>query len=274
LAALGDDLFWQDQSGNRYFDAEAAGILTASIGDVIKNQFKYLALPNVVRAEEDMDYSLSNLVISASLPDKIEFHLESFGSFDTTAMAVPGKSSLHTEIYLTATMRGITARAPNVGFTYRGTALSESGIMTMTIPEPGAHLVIDFVMRPLTRAALSATTAPTSMATTLGLDSGGFVGGVGGGLMKYEFVRIKSHFSVSDLNIEYDTKTLSHRFLVPLVTTLFKTRIIDRIETSIEEALDQGLITLGQQVTKILNQAPNPLSLASFSSMVGLGSAI
>lgn len=61
-----------------------------------------------------MAYSLDNLVISATLPDKIDFHLESYASLDTSTLAVPGKSSLQTEIYLTATVRGITARAPNV----------------------------------------------------------------------------------------------------------------------------------------------------------------
>jgi hypothetical protein len=40
LAALSDDLFWQDQDGNRYFDAEAAGILAQSVADVMKDQFK------------------------------------------------------------------------------------------------------------------------------------------------------------------------------------------------------------------------------------------
>lgn len=82
---------------------------------------RYLALPRVVRQEEDMAYTLDNLVISATLPDKIDFHLESYASLDTTALAAPDKSSLQTEIYLTATVRGITARAPNVRFFFRVT---------------------------------------------------------------------------------------------------------------------------------------------------------
>jgi len=267
LAALSDDLFWTDQSGNRYFDAEAAGILASSVSDVIRSQFKYLALPPVHRKEEDVEFTLTNMVISATLPDKIDFHLESYASLDTSALAIPGKSSLHTEIYLTATIRGITARAPNVNFTYRGTTLSEAGVMTITIPAPGANLAIDFVMRPATRTTLSPTT--TTEEKRMGE---GYIGSVGGGLMKYEFVRIKSHFGVPDMIIDYDTSTLSHSFLVPMLTGLFKNRIIDRFESGIEEALDQGLISLGQKVTGILNQAPNPLSVSSFGSMVGLTS--
>lgn len=64
--------------------------------------------------EEDVAYSLDNLVISATLPDKIDFHLESYASLDTSTLGDPSKSSLQSEIYLTATVRGITAHAPNV----------------------------------------------------------------------------------------------------------------------------------------------------------------
>jgi len=267
LSVMADDLFWQDQNGNRYFDADSAGILAASITDVIRSQFQYLALPSVVRSDEDVTYTLNNLVISATLPDKIDFHLESFASLDTSMMSVPGRSALQTEINLSATIKGITAIAPNIAFTYAGTTISEAGVMTISIPEPGAELSIDFVLRPSTKASLS---APTS--TTTGTERAGFTTSVGGGgLLQYEFLRIKSHFSVPDMKIDFDTSTLSHRLLVPLMTSLFKARIIDKFESSIEEALDKGLISLGQQVANLLNQSPNPLSLSNFGSMLGGG---
>jgi len=269
LATLSDDLFWQDQEGNRYFDAEAGGVLASSVSDVIRNQFQYLALPKVIRQEEDMAFTLDNLVISATLPDKIDFHLESYASLDTSALAVPGKSSVQTEIYLTATVRGITATAPNIVFTYEGTTISEAGVMSVTIPDPGADLAIDFVMRPSTSSAISSASAPTSWSTTTGSEKAGFTGTVGGGgLLRYEFVKIKSHFAIPDMVIDFDTQTLSHRFLVPLITSMFKARIIDRFESGVEEALDQGLVSLGQSVTNILNQAPNPLSISGFGSMM------
>lgn len=140
--------------------------------------------------------------------------------------------------------------------------------MSVSIPDPGAGLSIDFVMRPVTNPSLSAVTTPVSTSTTLGADKGGFIGAVGGGFMRYEFVRIKSHFAIPDMEIEFDKKSLSHRVLVPLITALFKSSIIDKFESGVEESLDDGLIALGQQVTSILNQAPNPLSLTSFGSML------
>lgn len=252
LAALSDDLFWQDQDGNRYFDTEAGGVLASSVGDVIRNQFRYLALPKVVRKEEDMSFTLDNLVISANLPDKINFHLESYASLDTSALPVPGRSALRTEIYLTATIRGITALAPNLAFTYQGTTISDSGMMSVTIEPPGADLTIDFVLKP------SVSTTMERGATLI----------ESGAPLRYDFVRIKSHFHIPDMKIEFDTRTLHHNILVPLMTSLFKARIIDRFESGIEASLDQGLVALGQQVTSILNQAANPLSISSFGAMM------
>jgi len=248
LSAVSDDLFWQDMDGNRYFDADAAGVLASSISEVIRNQFKSIALPRVERREADMAFTLDDLVISATLPDKIDFHLESYASFDTSLLGISGQSSLQTEIYLTATIKGITAHANNIAFTYIGTRLSEAGLMSVRIPEPGADLAIDFVMRP-SSSAISATSAPIPT-------------------MRYEFVKVKSHFAIPDMDIAFDTKTLSHSFLVPLVTSLFKTRIINRFQSGVEESMDSGLYNLGQQVTKILNQAQNPLSISSFGSVM------
>jgi len=268
LATLQDDLFWKDQDGNRYFDADAAGVLTQSVTDVIKNQFKYLALPKVTKIEDDTRFSLDNLVISATLPDKIDFHLESLMSLNTANISVPGRPAMQSEIYLTVTVRGITVKAPQIHFTYDSSTLSDSGIMSVSIPPPGANMAIDFVLRPMSHPALSAANVPTSATVTAGTNKEGFIGSVGGGFMRYEFVRIKSHFAISDMDIQFDTDTLSHNILIPFMTSLFKSSIIDRFESGIEESLDNGLVQLGHTITGILNQAPNPLSISSFTSMV------
>jgi len=269
LGAISDDLYWQDKDGNRYIDGEAAGVLLSSVTDVIRSKFRHLPLPRVQNIEPDMAYTLDNLTISASLPDKIDFHLESYASVDTSQMGRPGQSSLQTEIYLTASIKGITALAPNIKFTYQGTTLSEAGIMSVRIPEPGADLTLEFVMRPVSGAEISAVSAPTKMETTTDMSSKGFSTAVGGGMMRYEFVKIVSHFDIPDLIIDYDTNTLSHSFLVPLITSLFKARIVDRFEDEVEQSLNKGLESLGQNVVSILNKAQNPLSISSVGSTIG-----
>jgi len=269
LGAISDDLYWQDKEGKRYIDGDAAGVLLSSVSDVIRNKFGHLPLPRIQRVEDDMAYTLDNLIISATLPDQIDFHLESYASVNTSQMGIPGQSSLQTEIYLTAAIRGITAVAPNIRFTYQGTALSESGIMSVRIPEPGADLTLEFVMRPISGSEISAIKAPTKIETTTDTSKKGFATAVGGGMMRYEFVKVVSHFDIPDLDIDYDTKTLSHSFLVPLITSLFKARIVDRFEDEVEQALNKGLETLGQNLVSILNKAENPLSISSVGSSVG-----
>lgn len=108
---------------------------------------------------------------------------------------------------------------------------------------PDADLVIDFVMQPT-----AGSIAPT--------------------MSRYEFVKTKSHFNIKDMIIRYDKKTLSHRFLVPAITKMWKSSIIDRFEVGVEQALDKSLQALGQNVTKILNQTPNPLSISTITSLI------
>jgi len=163
-------------------------------------------------------------------------------------MSVPGKTSLTSEIYLTATVRGVSAKAQNIDFTYRG-SITESGVMSVEIPEPGADLAIDFVMKPFSYS-------PEIDSHMRGKEA------------RYEFVGIRSHFAIPDMRIDYDNSSLSHSFLVPLMTTLFKNQLIDRLEGSIEDALNHGLHELGKKVVNTLNTAPNPLSLSNLGSMM------
>jgi len=260
LGAISDDLYWQDKDGNRYVDKDSVGVLVSTITDMIRSKFQGMPLPRVDRTEDDMSYSFDNLSINATLPDKIDFHLESYASVDTTQMGIPGQSYLQTEIYLTSTVKGITVEFPNINFTYKSANFSEAGVMTVSIPEPGADLTLEFVMRPLRNPEISALKSQDKEAE-------GFQTAVGGGAMRYEFVKVSSHFTIHDMNITYDKATLSHPALVPLITRWWKSTIIDRFETEIEESLNSGLEALGQQVVGIMNQAQNPLSISSLGSM-------
>eukprot|EP01126_Amoeba_proteus_P050410 TRINITY_DN5950_c0_g1_i11.p1 TRINITY_DN5950_c0_g1~~TRINITY_DN5950_c0_g1_i11.p1 ORF type:complete len:430 (-),score=106.37 TRINITY_DN5950_c0_g1_i11:83-1372(-) len=245
LSMLTTDLFWNDQDGNSYFDTEAAGILVSAIGGVIRNQFTYLALPKVVHRDSSTAYTLDNLVITATLPDKIDFHLETDLSLDLAAIPVPDRKAIKTEIFMTADIKGIRAQALNTVFTYEGTTISESGVMDATIGN--SNLSLDFVMRPGTGAVVGSI--PTSS-------------------VRYEFLRIKARFRIKDMDIKFHTDTLSHPLLVPMLTSLFKGSIRDRVESGIEEAMDEGLVSLGKQVVDILNQAPRPLSIPSLEGVI------
>eukprot|EP01126_Amoeba_proteus_P050416 TRINITY_DN5950_c0_g2_i1.p1 TRINITY_DN5950_c0_g2~~TRINITY_DN5950_c0_g2_i1.p1 ORF type:complete len:343 (+),score=82.06 TRINITY_DN5950_c0_g2_i1:1197-2225(+) len=265
LSMLTTDLFWNDQDGNSYFDTEAAGILVSAIGGVIRNQFKYLALPKVIHRDSSTAYTLDNLVITATLPNKVDFHLETNLSLDLAAIPVPDRRSIKAEIYMTADIKGIMAQALNTVFTYEGksrpfsfclyfpigTTISDSGVMDVTIGN--ANLSLDFVMRPGAKSILGETRQG---------------GAVPMSSMRYEFLRMKTRFRIKDMDIKFHTETLSHSLLVPMLTSLFKGSIRDRVESGIEEAMDEGLVSLGKQVVDILNQAPRPLSIPSLEGVI------
>jgi len=259
LSTLSDDLVWQDSDGKRYLDQESVNHLSNSITGVLREQFKYLALPRIHRTDKGTDYVLDNLVIKATLPDKIKFHQEAFAVLDTTNTV---GSSVDSEIFLTASMKGITLEAPEIHFQYNG-KITESGIMSVRIAPPGARLSIDFVMKPISKATDPKPLGEGHFSTLSTLGGLGGMGATAGKKLRYQFVRIKTHFTISNMDISYDKSTLSHKFLVPLATSLFKASIIDRIESGIEAALDKGLVNLGEQVIAKLNQLPNPLSLSS-----------
>lgn len=234
---------WIDTNFYRYFDAEAAGILGSSVTSVIKSEFKYLALPRISRVDRGTSYTVEDCVVTGHLPDKIDFHLESDARVDVDNIGT-SLPAFKTRIYLTAIIRGIAIKAKDIRFTYRSRAISEAGVMKK-VKIPHADLTIDFVLLPA-----------TSMA---GMTQTG---------MRYEFVRTKSHFNIADILIRYKKDTLSHSFLTPTVTKLFKGTITDRFETGIEQALDKSLQVLGQNVTRLLNQAPNPLSISTITSFM------
>lgn len=225
--------------------------------DVDVDLFRYLALPKISRTDKGTSYTVEDVVITGHLPEKINFHLESDAALDIDNIGSPA-GGLKTRIYLTATIRGIKIKAKDIRFSYKSRTLSEAGIMKK-VKIPHADLTIDFVMQ------------PTGMGTSLGKEiKEGFVtaGGASGETSRYEFVRTKSHFNISELMIKYKKATLSHKFLVPMVTNLFKGTITDRFEIGIEQALDKSLQTLGQNVTRMLNQAPNPLSISTITSFI------
>jgi len=249
LSALSDDLVWKDKDGKRYMDRDATSQLASTISAVLKDQFKYFVLPKVEKSDKKQgSFSLDNIVLKATLPDLIKFHLETFAQINT---ADPLGKKLDSELYMSASMKGITMVAPEIHFEYHG-KISDSGIMSVTLPPPGANLTIDFIMRPTynTKAPLRGGNGKEMLA--------GF-----GSNLSYEFVKTKSHFAISDLQIDYDKSTLSHSILTPMGTKHYKAQIIDRIETGVTQALDKQLNSLGEKVISMLNHLPNPLSISS-----------
>jgi len=254
LSIVADDLYWVDSEGNKRLDVDAVGDISAAIGELLRQQLSHFNLGDITRDKEDIRYRLTNLNINATIPEKVRLHMESDAVLDTSKSVEDRR--FKSEVVITASIKGVRMVAKGINFWYESPTLSESGVMDVVIPS--ADLCIDFVYTP---------SEP--------VDKSGFCKEVGGSRSFYQFLRVRTHFSVSDLDITYDTTTLKHSILVPILTRLFKPYLVLRFESGIQDSMNQGLRQLGEKISDIMRQSPYNLSLGGdWSSLGGLGQSL
>jgi len=234
LSIVADDLYWVDSEGNKRLDVDAAGDISAAVGESLRQQLSHLSLGDVVGESQGARYRLADLNIDARIPEKLEFHLESDAVLNTARDASSSKR-FESELNLTASLRGIKMCARGVHFWYDSATITESGIMDVCIPS--ADLTIDFVYSP-----------------SVPKDTGS------GGKGLYQFVRANTRLSISDLDIDLHTDTLRHSIISPVLTGLFKPYLIARFESGVQEAMNNGLKEAGNSISQLLAQSPYSLS--------------
>jgi len=69
----------------------------------------------------------------------------------------------------------------------------------------------------------------------------------------------KASFDISNLEIEFDTNTLKHSVLVPMLTSMFKLQIKQEIEYQVEKNLTNWLNSLGDLISNAVVQTNRPL---------------
>jgi len=65
-------------------------------------------------------------------------------------------------------------------------------------------------------------------------------------------------FDISDLEIEFDTATLKHNVLVPMLTKMFKIQIKQQIEYQVEKNLVGFMKQLGELISNSIAQTKRP----------------
>jgi len=63
---------------------------------------------------------------------------------------------------------------------------------------------------------------------------------------------------MSNLEIEFDTSTLSHPVLVPMLTKMFQVQIQQQIEHQVEKNLTAWMMNLGEMITNSIAQTNRP----------------
>jgi len=68
----------------------------------------------------------------------------------------------------------------------------------------------------------------------------------------------KADFDISNLDIDFDTSTINHTVLVPMLTKLFKLQIKLQIEKVVEKSLEGFMDKLGELMSGTIAQANRP----------------
>jgi len=247
LSIITDDLTYTDEEGKTRLDTQMTREIAAAIGQVLIDHFRCISYPDIRGVDNGTEYSLFNLNISASLPEQMKMHLESDAVLDIPRESEAyEKSKFRSNLHLVVSMRGVELRADSVGFTYNSTMLTENGLMDVRIPS--ADLAIFFVYSPSTPShGEGFTTAIQEPFTN-----------------KYQFLRVKTYFTISDLEINFHKDTLSHSIISPALTALYKPYLTFKFESEIQEALNDKLRDVGEKISSLLEQAPDPMSLANY----------
>jgi len=67
-----------------------------------------------------------------------------------------------------------------------------------------------------------------------------------------------ANFDISDLDIEFDTSTIHHTVLVPMLTKMFKLQIKLQLEKEVEKNLNSWMAKLGDRMTSTIAQTNRP----------------
>jgi len=67
-----------------------------------------------------------------------------------------------------------------------------------------------------------------------------------------------ANFDISDIDIEFDTSTIHHTVIVPILTKIFKLQIKQKIEKEVEKNLGGFISKLGDLMTNTIGQTNRP----------------
>jgi len=229
------DLTYVDAEGRTKLDVDMLVKLQTVLIPVLANTFQKIQIPRIESSDPKLDFWADNIVLCGYdiLPDNIKFHIERDSEISIRELDSKGS---HTR--LVVHLDQLRTEVKNVEFYFKRKtfpSLSDSGLVTLRIPENGAHLSIYFTIeeRP-------GENHPR-------LEEG------------------YADFTIRKMDIEFDKSTLKHDVLIPMFTGLLKSSIRSRIEKTVETKITSALQQLGERLT---------LALAELNSKPVLGNVL
>jgi hypothetical protein len=222
------DLSYVDTEGKIQVDTDLLSKLQTALLPSLAEALKYIPVPKIQSKDSESEFWIDNIVLCSydAIPENIKFHLEADSELSIRDIEV--KSS-HT--FLVIQLNRIRTELKDLEFCYKKKSFptfEEHGKVTLRIKGDGSRLRFTYMLEQGPQDAVP---------------------------------RIRkgyASFSISDLDIEFNTATLKHPVIVPMLTTIFKTQIRSKIEYQVESNLNGFMEKLGEMITSSLSEMNRP----------------
>jgi hypothetical protein len=194
----------------------------------LADALKYIPVPRIYSCDKYREFWLDKIVLCSYdiIPENIRFHLETDSEVSFRDIEVK-----ETQTFLVIELNRLLTELKNVEFYYKKKTfpeLEDSGRVTFRVKGQGARLRITYnvVQKPEDKVP--------------------------------RIMEGSANFDISDLDIEFDTSTLKHNVLVPMLTNMFKLQIKLQIEYQVENNLKGFMKNLGDMITNSITQTNRP----------------
>jgi len=222
------DLSFVDMQGKLQPDTDMLNRLQKALLPVLADTLKYIPVPRITSADANREFWLDNIVLCSYdiIPENIRFHLETDSEFSLQDVAVKG-----THTFLVIQLRQLRTELKDVDFWYKKKTfpeLEDKGKVTFRIRGEGAKLTLTYHVEQGPKDKLP------------------------------RIMKGKADFDISNLDIEFDTNTIKHTVLVPMLTKMFKLQIKLQIEKEVEKNLGSFMDKLGDMMTSTIATTNRP----------------
>jgi len=223
------DLSYVDSEGIVQIDTDRLSKLQAVLIPVLVDALKYIPIPRIHSSDSNREFWLDNIVLCSYdiIPENIRFHLETDSEISLKDIQF---KETHTQLVIH--LERLFTELRDVQFYYRKKTfpeLEDTGRVSFRVKGQGARLSLTYnvIQDPEDNVPI----------------------------MKEG----NACFDISNLVIEFDTSTLKHSFLIPMLTKIFKMQIKQQIEHQVEKNLFGFMKKLGSMMMKSISQVNRPL---------------
>jgi len=222
------DLSFVDSEGMVQVDTDMLSKLQKVLLPTLAEALKYIPVPRIYSCDSNREFWLDKIVLCSYdiIPENIRFHLESDSEISFADIELKD-----TTTHLVIDLNRLLTELKDVEFFYKKKTfpeLEDSGRVTFRVKGAGARLklVYNVVQKPEDKIP--------------------------------RIMEGHAYFDISDLDIVFDTTTLKHPVLVPMLTKMFKIQIKQQIEYQVEKNLTGWMSKLGDMIANSISQTNRP----------------